>query len=144
MLRADPKRHRAKSRIQIKVSLYVRAPSQPCNYLSIRVDIENEIANCKSLHAPSIEVKMLFPLTLDRRALSAAQIEDADWKMFPMFDRFPARGDVSTHSEAEICSDRDKRRLVIVTNLLGLLLPPRLCCSRGRTFLLILRSAVCR
>lgn len=53
------------------MSLYVRAPSEPCNYLSIRVGIENEIANCKSLRAPSNEVKMLFPLTLDRRALSA-------------------------------------------------------------------------
>lgn len=108
------------------MSLYVRATSQACNYLSIRVDIENEIANCKSLHAPSNEVKMLFPLTLGSTCpIGTAhhwKIEDADWKMFPMFNRFPTRGDVSTHSEAEIRSDRDNCRLVIVSNLAGLLL----------------------
>lgn len=39
-----------------------------------------------------------------------------------MFNRFPTRGDVSTHSEAEIRSDRDNCRPVIVSNLAGLLL----------------------
>lgn len=120
LLRADTKRHIEKSRIQIKVSLYVRAPSEPCNYLSIRVDIEIEIANCKSLRAPSNEVKMLFPLTLERRALSAESFIERLRMQIRKYFRF--RGDDQSRVDPrwrfdtqrpEIRSDRDNCRPVI-------------------------------
>lgn len=71
---------------------------------------------------------MLFPLTLDRRALSAQRsIERLRMQIGKCFRcSIASRPAVKFRhtSEAEIRSDRDNRRLVIVSNRPGLLLAP--------------------